>query len=410
MTPRGRRLRRRDLVSESVSAVAAKPGRAALTAFGTVLGVGALVATLGLTSTARSQISEQFDAYEATEVRIEGSAGSELLEDAAPGAGIPSIFPADADARLARVPGVQSSGVFWSADTAGVQRRWSDTADHAGAALPVFAVSPGALDVVALDVGRGRVFDEFHQRRGEPVILLSRAAARALEVTDVVAQPVVFIGSSPFTVIGIYGDARRHPEVLAGVIVPSSAAARVWGLGATGRHQILVATQPGAAQVVSRQAAVALRPNAPESLTALAPPDPKALRAQVDSEVANLFLVLSVVSVAAGAFGIANTTLVSVLERVPEIGLRRALGARRMDVARQFLLESALLGTAGGVAGAVLGTLIVAVVSIARTWTATVEPLALLPAPLLGTITGLLAGVYPAIHAAGIAPAEALKR
>ena len=111
-----------------------------------------------------------------------------------------------------------------------------------------------------------------------------------------------------------------------------------------------------------------------------------------------------------GAVGIANTTLVAVMERVGEIGLRRALGARPMHVAIQFLTESGTLGTLGGLIGSSLGIIVTISVALAHHWTAVLNPATTLTAPLVGTITGLLAGAYPAMRAARIEPLEALRR
>jgi ABC-type antimicrobial peptide transport system permease subunit len=110
-----------------------------------------------------------------------------------------------------------------------------------------------------------------------------------------------------------------------------------------------------------------------------------------------------------GAIGIANITLVSVLERVGEIGLRRSLGASRRHIAEQFLLESTTLGLVGGIIGASLGTLVVISVAATRTWTPVLEPWVPLGAPLLGGVVGLLAGLYPSVRAAALQPVEALR-
>lgn len=98
------------------------------------------------------------------------------------------------------------------------------------------------------------------------------------------------------------------------------------------------------------------------------------------------------------------------MERTGEIGLRRALGARSRHVLIQFLTESAVLGTLGGIIGTSLGVLAVVGVAVARDWTPVVQPGTVIAAPVIGLTTGLLAGLYPAWRAARIQPVEALRR
>ena len=123
----------------------------------------------------------------------------------------------------------------------------------------------------------------------------------------------------------------------------------------------------------------------------------------------SLFLLLGGVSLLVGAIGIANVTLVSVLERVGEIGLRRSLGAARRHIAAQFLMESTTLGLIGGVVGASVGTLVVVGVAASRAWTPVLEAWVPLGAPLLGGAVGLLSGLYPSARAAALEPVEALR-
>jgi putative ABC transport system permease protein len=130
----------------------------------------------------------------------------------------------------------------------------------------------------------------------------------------------------------------------------------------------------------------------------------------VNTDLSGLFLLLATICLLIGAVGIANTTLVAVLERTGEIGLRRSLGARPRHVAAQFLAESTALGTLGGLAGTSLGALTVVVVALARHWTALLDPATVAPAPLIGTLVGLAAGLYPALRASRIEPLDALRR
>jgi putative ABC transport system permease protein len=134
------------------------------------------------------------------------------------------------------------------------------------------------------------------------------------------------------------------------------------------------------------------------------------LRDAVSTDLAGLFLLLAAVCLAIGAVGIANTTMVAVLERVPEIGLRRALGARRRHATGQFFLESGAIGTAGGLVGATSGLPVFVAVALMRQWTPVTPTWTVLVAPLAGTLVGLMAGAYPAFRAGRIEPAAALRR
>jgi putative ABC transport system permease protein len=173
---------------------------------------------------------------------------------------------------------------------------------------------------------------------------------------------------------------------------------------------MVIQTRLGAAPLIAKQAAPALRPDAPELINGIAPPDPRTLRDSVATDVNGLLLTLAAVAVVVGALGIANTTLVAILERTAEIGLRRSLGARPRHIAMQFLTEACLLGAFGGLIGASAGVLVVIVVSVLHDWTSIIDPRNVLPAPLVGAAIGLLAGIYPAIRASRIEPARAMRQ
>ncbi|MEK7423442.1 MAG: ABC transporter permease [Actinomycetota bacterium] len=394
------RLRFRDTVGEAAAAIAQRPIRTLLTALGTILGVGAFVTTTGLAETAKAQVSSRFDALKATEVRI---------QDANPDGTNP--FPTDVDGALEALNGVNHAGILFTiADTGDIQPRNTATrpVGVTGVQIPVIAATPGAVQASLPTLATGRTYDRWHETRGEHVALLGRVAAAQLGVARIDNQPVVFLGDSPYSIIGIIDDVARNPDLLLSVVIPVNAATTRFDVRNVER-QVIIDTAPGAAQLIGRQAPLALRPHNPERLQALVPPDPKTLRNQVEGDVQTLFYALSGLAVLIGAVAITNATMLNIIERRPEIGLRRALGATRGHITRQITLEAALTGTLAGIVGATIGLLAVTATAVARQWTPTIAPNTLAAAPLIGIATGALAGIIPALKASHTPPADTLR-
>jgi ABC-type antimicrobial peptide transport system permease subunit len=399
------RMAPRDLVAEAVAGIFARPGRTFLTVLGTVLGIGALVATLGVAKTAGNQIVGRFDELAATSVVVTNERGF-----FGGGGDVRIQIPSDAESRLLRLNGVNGAGAMGPVDVGSALVRSVPIPDPLAQTefqMSVFGVSPGLLSATRGVLATGRWFDSGHSERADRVAILGTGAAQRLNVTRVDQQPVVFIGEDAFVVIGILDSVRRQPELLNGVILPEGTARDVYGYTSASTVQIDV--EIGAASLIAEQAAIALSPDEPSLLRVQKPPEPGDIRRDVEGDVNALFLVLGGVSLLVGAIGIANVTLVSVLERVGEIGLRRALGAARRHVAAQFLMESTAMGLVGGIIGASMGVLLVVAISAARTWTPVLDPWVPLAAPLIGALTGLVAGLYPAIRASALEPVEALR-
>jgi hypothetical protein len=391
-----------DLVAEAIAGLLARPARAALTVLGTVIGLGALVATVGLSKTAGNQIVGRFDALAATDVVVSPSTR-------AGGAGA-TVLPWDAESRLRRLNGVAAAGMLADVDVRGALVRSVPVNDPlaAGAVqLPMRAASPGLFAAIHARLAAGRLFDAGHSRRGDRVLVLGPNAAQRLGIARVDEQPAVFVGDRLYAVIGLLAGVSRQASLLGAAIMPEGTARREFSLRAPALAQI--ETRVGAVELIARQAPLALNPADPSLLKVAAPPDPRLLRGAVKNDLNALFLLLGGVSLLVGAIGIANVTLVSVLERVGEIGLRRALGAARRHIAAQFLLESTAMGLAGGIIGAALGTLVIVGVSASKTWTPVLDPWVPLGAPPLGAVIGLLSGTYPSLRAASLEPVEALR-
>lgn len=395
------RLGWRRWIGEIILAVGSRPLRVALTVAGTVLGIATLVAVLGLTTSAQGQISDRFSLLRATTVEIQPT-------DPTFGTG---GFTPEGVAKVAQIDGVNAAGVSWEVTSRIVTSR-TVTPNQLGtppSGVGVYAVSAGTLDASLAVMHSGRGFDDFCIQHACQVAVVGQVAASRLGITEQQPGVHIFLNGQPFQVVGIISDMQRNTAMLGGVLIPTTTAQEIWGPPFNTQPWMTLDTRVGAARVVIQQAPYALRPEKLDGYTFSTPPDPKELQETVSSDLTTLFLALAGITLLVGAFGITNLTTVSVMERIPEIGLRRALGATPRHIAVQFVGESSFLGLLGGLIGAPVGIAVVVLVCIARQWTAIVPPW-LLATPLLGLAIGLGAGIYPARRAARIEPVAALQR
>ncbi|WP_344160482.1 ABC transporter permease [Kribbella yunnanensis] len=392
----------RDVLDEALAGVAARPTRLILTTLGTVLGVAALVGTVGLGQTAAGQISQKFDLAQATRVVVapddnqgqEGEAATEL--------------PWDAPERLGRLNGVDAVGTVATLDVGDdLVSSVAGLNGGEGKALTVMSGSAGLFDAIRAVLKTGRFFDAGHDQRGDKVVVLGKHAAERLGINRVDSSPAIFIGDQAYTVIGILDSVSGRAELNDAVIMPNGTAKTAYKLKSP--DAIEIRTAVGAAQLIAGQAPKAIQPNDPSKLKVDSPPKQGAVRKGVESDLNALFLLLGAVALLVGGLGIANVTLLSVLERIGEIGLRRALGAARRHIAAQFLVESVIVGLLGGLLGTAVGVLLTVGVSFAKDWTPILDNKLAFGSPLLGAVIGLIAGTYPAWKASAIQPITALR-
>ncbi len=212
------KLKLSDLVYESTSGVLARPGRAVLTVLGTVLGIGALIATLGVSKTAGNQIVGRFDALAATEiVATPRAAGTTTL----------NAIPWNAEQQLTRLEGVVAAGTLSDVPVKGILIGAVPVNDPLGQTkfqMPVKAASPGLFPAVRARLSTGRFFDSGHSTRRELVAVIGQAAATKLNLLNVNQLPAIYIGDKLYTVVGILESVARQPELMSSIIIPEGTA------------------------------------------------------------------------------------------------------------------------------------------------------------------------------------------
>ncbi|MBI5566036.1 MAG: ATP-binding cassette domain-containing protein [Chloroflexi bacterium] len=392
----------RDLLDEAIAGMFARPGRTLLTMLGIVIGLTAIVATLGLSRTASNRIISQFDELAATEIIVTARPGATGVD--------PKAIPWDAPARLQRLNGVVAAGTLSEVnigDSLVSASPVKDPRSQTAFKLAVQAASPGLFAAVRAELDTGRLPDAGHSDRRDRVAVLGPNAALRLGIVDLKQLPAIAIGDNVYLVVGILRGVGRQPDLPGSVIIPEGTARHDFGL--EGPRSVIVETRIGAASLIARQTSFALRPDNPAALRIESPPEPQRVRAAVQSDLNIMALLLGGLSLIVGAIGIGNIMLVSVIERIGEIGLRRAIGATRAHIAMQFLLESVSIGVVGGILGASLGVLIVVAVSAYQIWSPVLDPAAPFLAPVIGGGLGLVSGTYPAWRAARLEPVEAFR-
>lgn len=383
----------RSSLAEAATSIVRQPVRTLLCALGTVVAVGAFTTTNGLTQSASNAVSTSFNELRATTVEFQG----------------PSTL-SDADvARLARLHGVTSAGLVWDLD----QQQplpvavGPSVSGPSPTQLSITAMSPSALTAVGAVLSSGRFYDAGADLHHQMVALLGSAAASQLGISSSLGNPAINVSGIVLTVVGIVSSSQQESQSLLGVIVPPYAANVI--AGHRDPRRVIARTVPGAAQLIGRQGPAELDPSQPGQVIADIPPNPATLRSQVQASLSTLLSVLSVAGLGIGFLSIAAVTIMSVAQRRSEIGLRRAVGYGRLEVARLVVLEAAGVGVLGGILGTSIGVLSTSAIASGNNWTPVLNPTLVLAAPFLGVAIGVLAGFYPAIRAARITPMAALR-
>ena len=240
-----------------------------------------------------------------------------------------------------------------------------------------------------------------------PTVVLGSAAAKRLGIGATGADIQVFLGGRWFAVIGVLEPVPLAPEIDASALVGWPAAQTYLDFDG---HPTTVYTRSveSAVESVRSVLAATANPAAPYEVKVSRPSDALAAQQAADAAFTGLLLGIGAVALLVGGVGVANTMVISVLERRAEIGLRRSLGATRGQVRTQFLAESLLLSALGGTGGVLLGIAVTTGYALTQSWPAVVPAWATGGGIAATLLIGAIAGLYPAVRAARLAPTEAL--
>lgn len=388
-----------DILRTGLAGLRYRRTRAALSALGIAIGIAALVAVLGITRSSQSALLAEIDQLGTNLLTV---ANGQTLN------GQEAELPVTATAMIRRVAGVEQAAPTAILGSARVYRTDKVPVYDTGG-LAARAADPSLLAVLGGTLRQGAFLNSATSRY--PVTVLGQEAAQTLGITSVDtggAPARVLIGGQWFTVAGILNPLPLAPEIDRSALIGFPVAAAL--LGYDGHpSRIYVRTDVNAtAQVVALLGPTA-DPETPGGAAVSQPSAALTARLAVAQAGTALFLGLGAVALLVGGIGIANVMVIAVLERRSEIGLRRALGAARTHIAAQFLTEAVLLGALGGTVGLLCGTAVTGAMAHVRHWTPLIPPQALWGGLAIAIMTAALAGLYPAVRAARLPPAEALR-
>jgi putative ABC transport system permease protein len=404
-----------DTLRTALEAMGTHRMRSALTVLGILIGIAAVILTVGLGIGAQQQVTAQVEAL-GTNLLIISPGSTTSTTGLRGGFGSASTLT-QADAAALASPVVAPDIAAVAPSTSSSQ---SLVAGSSNWTTSVVGTTPSWRSVRARTMSAGTFLTAANQASAASVVVLGATTAQELfGSTDVVGQTVTIAGT-PFTVQGVLapsGSTGSTNNDDTAVIPLSTAQQRVSGGSSRTTVQTIYvqatsqAALPSAYQEANSEllALHGITNATAADFTITNQASLVTTAASVSKTLTVLLAGVAAISLLVGGIGVMNIMLVSVTERIREIGLRKALGARPALIRRQFLIEASLLGLTGGLIGAAVGILGAKVLPGLIS-----NPVALSMPAIFGSITvalaiGLVFGVYPASRAAQLAPIDALR-
>ncbi|MDR6868017.1 putative ABC transport system permease protein [Microbacterium resistens] len=387
------RLRPGDALALGGNGLRSRPLRVVLSALGIAIGIAAMIAVVGISTSGQARLNAEFARLGTNLLTI--TPGKDLV-------GADVKLPAGAPDAVRRLSGVTDVSAIGLIENVPVYR--SALIDKARTAGLGIAVADERLPgTVGATLRAGTWLNE--ATSGYPAVVLGATAAERLGVVRPGVQ--VLIGDEYHTVVGILDPVALAPELDTLALVGAQNARE--RLGYDGSPTTVF--ERSADEDVSRLREIlpsAVDPEKPGQVAVSRPSDALAAKHATDQAFTGLLVGLGSVALLVGGIGVANTMIISVLERRREIGLRRALGATRAHIRVQFLTEALLLSLLGGIVGSAIGLGVTAVFAAANGWLLSIPPGVFAAAIGTTLAIGAVAGLYPAIRAARLPPTAAL--